>query len=427
MAKTLELPTASPGSTATVSADVERVLGRMRELDVKFGEMWFTELGGRPWRIDIGAHQVNDRVFTDGVTLDGPSTGRPWKGLFTARADAACCFPDPVARVPTLAMFCDVRDADTGEAPLDPRLTLKRAIALLGARGVADAITVGAEVEFFLLEEGRPVAEELLWDFLRELAAALGRAGIPVDGFRYGPNPGQGRVQMRADDPVRIADQVQLYKYIVRAMARRDGRVASFLPCPLPVEAAASLPLHFALFRGGDNVFHDPKGWALTSDLCRGFAGGLLSHAPALLAFLGPTENSYRWLATRQAPTRLFLSRADPAAVCRVPARSSSPSSRRLKLRIADATANPYLVFAATIMAGLDGAANQIVPPLDGEPAAECLPRRLEESLEALERDSSFLRAGDVFGEELIRAWIEQRRRLSEHATDEAAEPDVLK
>lgn len=422
---TLERAIPSSISESPSPSAVERVLSRFGEQGVKFGELWFTELTGRPWRIDIGAHQVHARAFAEGVTLDGPSTGRPWKGLFTATPDPASCFLDPVARVPTLAMFCDVRDADTGEAPLDPRLALKRALAYMRSSGVADTMTVGAEGEFFLLDNGAPVAEEVLWDFVRELAVALGRAGIPVDGFRYGPNPGQGRVQMRADDPVRTSDQVQLYKNIVRTLARREGRAASFLPCPLPGEAAASLPLHQALFRDGKNVFHDESGWALTSSICRYYAGGLLAHAPALLAFCAPTKNSYRWLSTPQAPTVLALSRTNPAAVCRVPARSSSPASRRLKFRCADATGNPYLIFATTLMAGLDGVARRIEPPIDCNADPTGLPRRLDESLDALEDDNEFLRAGGVFDEELIGAWLKGRRTAA-RSINETAESEGL-
>jgi glutamine synthetase len=171
------------------------------------------------------------------------------------------------------------------------------------------------------------------------------------------------------------------------------------------------MPLHLSLWKGDANLFHDDEGWAMTSELFRWFAGGLLAHAPALLAFCAPTVNSYRRLGAPGAPTSLVLSRAKPEAACRVPARMVEPHTRRLKFRLCDATVNPYLAFAAVLMAGLDGVVRKLDPPVEDARAALFLPRSLDEALEALEADHGFLEEAGVFAPELIAAWISQRRQ----------------
>src|SRR5579883_773066 len=247
-----------------MTTNARQVLSQIEESGVRFAEWWFTDLCGKPWRMDVAASHMNEGVFREGITLDGPSTGRPWRGLFNLMPDARSCFPDPAARAATMAVFCDVRDAESADASLDSRSTLGRAERRLAECGVAEHLVLGAECEFFLLEDphGPPACEEAVWDFLRDLALALGRAGISVEGFRFGPSAGQGRVQMKQDAALKIADQVQLYQYVAKALARRDGKVATFVPKPLPGHGAASLPVHHSLWSAGRNLFHDDGGWA---------------------------------------------------------------------------------------------------------------------------------------------------------------------
>ncbi len=386
---------------------------RLKSEGTRFVELWFTDLSGKPWRVNLPASHVDEAAFAEGVTLDGPSTGRPWRGLFTLLPDPASCFSHPVAKTPTLAIFCDVRETESRSTAGDARGALRRAQQQLGRSGVADRLVVGAECEFFLLEEahGAAACEEEVWDFLRSLALGLEEAGIVVEGFRYGPASGQGRVQMRWDQSLKIADQVQLYQHVAKTIARRSGRVATFVPKPLPGFGAASMPVHHSLWIGDKNLFHKDDGWALTSDVCRWWAGGLLAHAPSLLAFCSPTVNSYRRLSVPGSPTALVLSRAKAEAACRIPARFIEPRARRLKFRLCDASVNPYLAFAAMLMAGLDGVMRKLDPPLEDARSPFFLPRSLDEALEALETDHAFLEEGGVFAPELISAWISQRRQ----------------
>lgn len=389
--------------------DAEAAIAKLREHNALFGELWFTELSGRPWRYDIAQHQVDEDCFERGVTLDGPVTGKPWKGLITTTPDPGSVFLDPVATAPTVALFCDVDD--TGAPGLDPRQVLKRAQRRLQETGVAQKFVIGAESEFFLLDgpHGPPVADEVVWDFLRGLALALTRTGIHVDGFRYGPNPGQGRVQMRNDEALRIADQTLFYRYIAKTLGRRLGVTVKFVPKPLPGDGYANFPTHHALWKDGRNIFHSDSGWNLTSEEARWYAGGLLEHAPALLALVSPTVNSFRRLDAPDAPTELNLSSVSPRSAVRIPARSPNPAARRVKFKLADTTSNPYLAFAAMLMAGLDGIARKIEPPIE-TPARKTLPRSLSDALDALKADEGFLLAGGVFTQPILDAWIADRR-----------------
>jgi glutamine synthetase len=205
-----------------------------------------------------------------------------------------------------------------------------------------------------------------------------------------------------------------LYKHVARSLAQKTGRTVTFLPKPLPGDAAAGMLVHHALWRDGENLFHDSEGWALASRTCRWYAGGLLRHAPALLAFCAPTTNSYRRLLPgSEAPTELVLSRNRGTAACRIPAGTTGPdpATRRIKFCCADGSSNPYLALAAMLMAGLDGIENRVEPPLDEEaPGAPArLPDSLEAALAALKEDAGFLKKCGVFTETLIQAWIEER------------------
>lgn len=398
-------------SAREADPQVQAAVAKLGEHGALFGELWFTELSGKPWRYDIAEHQVDEDCFERGVTLDGPVTGKPWKGLITTTPDPNSVFIDPVSNAPTVALFCDVDDA--GNPGMDPRQVLKRGQAYLKSTGVADAFVIGAESEFFLLDgpSGPPAPEEVVWDFVRSLALALTRTGFNVDGFRYGPNPGQGRVQMRNADAMRIADQTLFYRYIARTIARRHGLCVKFAPKPLPGDGFSNFPTHHALWKEGRNVFHSDSGWALTSDECRWYAGGLLAHAPALLALVAPTVGSYRRLESPGASTGLFLSRTAEKAACRIPARSTSAAARRLKFKLADTSSNPYLAFAAMLMAGLDGIENKLEPPVEAETKNDArLPRSLSEALDALRADRGFLTKGGVFTDVLLEAWTADRR-----------------
>lgn len=400
----MEQTTAAPETKTPVEArtqSIRRLREEARSRGLSIVELWATDIAGRPRRLCITADMLDDRFFSAGITLDGPSTAKVWDGLITMVPDPDSFFADPVSQAPVLSLFCDLH------GPWSGRQALRRAQEEL-LRSTGAVCQLGAEGEFFLLDESGAAARETsVWPVLRALALALGDAGIQVDGFRYGPAQGQGRVQMRADSPLRIADQMVYYRYLIRLVCERYGLRPSFLPHPLPGDDSSYMPMHLSLWKDGQNLFHDADGWSLTSAVCRQFAGGLLKHAPALLAFCAPTSNSYRRLIPGAAPVDLCLGTGRLSA-CRVPARSPSPSARRLKFRLADGTANPYLAFAAVLLAGLDGIDAKLEPPTDERPSqAARVPHSLEEALDALKHDSGFL--SRAFPEGLVQAWMDDR------------------
>lgn len=390
----------------------EAVAALLRERGLRFAEFWFTDLGGRPWRIAMAAGAVNEGLFTSGLPLDGQPVGGSWDGVMLLQPRLDALYPDPAASAPTLAMFCDVLDPDTRDPlALEPRHVLARAVKEAERRLDAE-MTLGIEPEFMLLDpRGRPLAEAPAREFLRELAVALADAGIQIDWFRTGPATGQGRVQMRAGSPLLMADRVMLYRHVAASLARSKGLIASFLPRPVAGEGAPGMPMHLAAWKDGRNLFHDDGGWALTSRLCRSFAGGILTHLPALLALCAPSTNSYRRLIPGvSGPTEGLLSTTRRAAACRIPARNNAPGARRVKFCAPDATANPYLAIAAVLLAGLDGIDRDVEAPYDGHrPLSARIPHCLEAALDALEADKAFLGRGAVFTDALIEAWAKDR------------------
>jgi glutamine synthetase len=395
------------------SRAVREAVERAHRPDLRFVDLWFTDLAGRACRIAMRADLLDDRLFSSGIVLDGRTVEAAWQGLILLLPDPTAAYVDPVASAPTLAIMCDVAFAPSREShPSDPRRALRRAQEHVRRSGAMAVL--GAEVEFFLLEAGVPAAEDAVWELLRAMAMALAQAGIPVDWFRTGPGAGQGRVQMRAAPALRTADEVMLYKHVARSLAQKSGRTVTFLPKPLPGDAAAGMLVHHALWKDGKNLFHDSKGWALTSRTCRWYAGGLLKHTPALLAFCASTTNSYRRLLPgSEVPTELVLSMNRGTAACRIPAGTTGPdpATRRIKYCCADGSSNPYLALAAMLMAGLDGIENRIEAPLDeSAPIAPArFPDSLEAALAALKDDTDFLKRGQVFTDALIQAWIEER------------------
>ena len=399
------------GSLAPPSAFAS-LEGLVASRGLRFAEFWFTDLAGRPWRITMPTQGVSESLFSDGLPLDGQPIGGSWDGLMLLLPRLDALYVDASARAPSLVMFCDVLDP-SARAPLvlEPRHVLARAVRLAQERLGGDLV-LGAEPEFILMEaDGRPSDESVVWDLLSELATALGDAGIQVDWFRTGPAGGQGRAQMRAGPPLHMADRVMLYRRLAVHLARRRGLTASFLPRPLAGGGTPGMPVHLALWRDGENRFHDPDGWSLTSPLCRAFAGGLLSHLPALIALCAPTTNSFRRLIPGVAgPANPVISTDDRTAVCRIPTRSPAPEARRVKFCAPDSTANPYLAFAAIILAGLSGVERKLEPPVDRDPPLGVrVPHCLESALDGLDADRAFLTESGVFADPLLDAWIADR------------------
>ena len=406
------LPQAADSPPA--SSDELRRLATSRGL--KFVQLWFTDLEGRPWRIMMPSDAASDELFSTGLPLDGQPIGGRWDGVMRLKPRSDGVYVDTTASVPSLVMFCDVLDPSGAEPlPLEPRHVLDLAARAAEER-LGGTLTIGVEPEFILLEaEGRPASEPVIWDFLARLALSLADAGIRVDWFRSGPASGQGRAQMRAGAPLQTADRVMLYRHLAANLARQRSLTASFLPRPVDGGGTPGMPIHVAAWRRGENLFHDARGWALTSALCRSFAGGVLAHLPALTALCAPTTNSYRRLIPGfSGPVNPVVSNVDREAACRIPSRTPSPGARRVKFCTPDATANPYLAIAGVILAGVDGIDRRVEPPVDGDrPAGLKMPHCLESALDALDADRRFLTSSGAFTDALLDAWI--RDRWSRH------------
>jgi len=263
-----------------------------------------------------------------------------------------------------------------------------------------------------------------LQDLRSQIVLKLIEAGIDVEVHHHEVGTaGQTEIDMRYGTLVKMADQVMMYKYVVKNVCAQNGFVATFMPKPLFMDNGSGMHTHQSLWKDGVPLFYDKAGYASISEMCRWYIGGLLKHAPSLLAFAAPTTNSYRRLVPGyEAPINLIYSKRNRSACVRIPMYFTDPKQKRLEFRTPDPSCNPYLSFAACLMAGLDGVINKIEPPapmdvdlyeLEGE-AKERIkqtPGSLEEVLDALDADRDFLMRGDVFTEDLIEAWLLLKRQ----------------
>lgn len=443
---------------------VEAVVGRLRAGDLRYVDFKVTDLHGRLRRITLPTSEVGARTFADGVPFDG-SSFPGFRGIeesdMVLMPDPATAFVDPFAGEDTLSLLCDIRDPEGGDYDRDPRGVARRAEAYLIASGVADTAYFGPELEFFLFDEVRfdlgpagasysVASKEAAWSsgasgatgltFLPKgayfasapedlcapvrsaIADALIAAGIPVERHHHEVGgPGQCEMNIRFDRLQGAADRVQTVKYLTRNVAHRHGMAATFMPKPVYAENGSGMHLHQSLFLDGENLFSDTDGYAGLSPLARSYLAGVLLHGPALVALTNPTTNSYRRLVPGyEAPIFLAFSRANRSAAIRVPA-GLKPVQTRIEFRTPDASANPYLAFAAVLLAGLDGVRRGLVPEELGLGPVERdiyhlakdeasrlrqVPSSLQESLRALEQDHAFLTADGVFSEDLVEAWI---------------------
>jgi len=262
-----------------------------------------------------------------------------------------------------------------------------------------------------------------LQDLRSKIMLAMIAAGIEVEVHHHEVGTaGQTEIDMRYNTLTRMGDQVMMYKYIVKNVCAKNGYTATFMPKPMFGDNGSGMHVHMSLWNGTNNLFFDKNGYALISDSARWYIGGLIKHAAALLGFAAPTTNSYRRLVPGyEAPINLIYSQRNRSAICRIPMYSTSPKAKRLEFRAPDPSANPYLTFAALLMAGLDGIKNKIEPPkpmdvdlYELEPSerkhVKNTPGSLQESLAALEADHAFLLDGGVFTQDLIDTWLTMKR-----------------
>ncbi len=448
--------------------DVQRLI---KQHEVRIVDLKFTDLPGLWQHFSISLEELNEGLFEDGIGFDGSSI-RGFQEIHESdmllKPDPSTAFVDTVCRVPTLSMICDVSDPILKQPySRDPRYVARKAENHLKGSGIANVCYFGPELEFFIFDSIRfeqnqhcgyyyvesaegewnsgrdegaygggnpgykprykegyfPVPpHDTLQDIRSEIVLALQEAGVRIEVHHHEvATAGQNEIDMRFAPLVRMADNVMLYKYFVKNVSRRHGKVATFMPKPLFADNASGMHCHQSLWKGDRNLFYDRNGYALTSDLCRWYIGGLLRHAPALMAFCAPTTNSYKRLVPGyEAPVNLAMSQRNRSAAARIPMYSESAAAKRVEFRCPDPSANPYLAFAAMLMAGLDGVQNKTDPgePLDKniydlppEVAKKVrqVPGSLDESLRALEKDNAFLRRGDVFTEDLISTWLEYK------------------
>lgn len=456
-------------ATGGVEVSPEEVIRRAREAGVQVVDVRFTDLPGQWQHFSLPVRELTEEVFVEGLGFDGSSI-RGFQAIHESDMvllpDPATAFVDPCLKVPTLVLICDVIDPVTGRNyTRDPRYVAKKAERYLVESGIATTSYWGPEAEFYIFNSVRfdqnaregyyhLDAEEGVWnsgrdggqpnlghrprhkegyfpvppvdklqDLRSRIVLAMEAAGIEVEVHHHEVGTaGQAEIDMRFKTLVRMADQVMMYKYIVKNVCYEHGYTATFMPKPLFGDNGSGMHVHQSLWKDGQNIFYAPEGYGLISETARFYIGGLIKHAPALLAFCAPTTNSYRRLVPGyEAPINLIYSQRNRSAICRIPVYSKSPKSKRIEFRAPDPSCNPYLAFAAMLMAGLDGIRNRIEPPApidkdlyELEPHerkfVKSTPGFLAEVLDALEQDHEFLTEGGVFTPDLIETYIAYKR-----------------
>ncbi len=429
----------------------------------------FTDLPGVWQHFSIPAEDLDESAFEDGLGFDGSSI----RGFQDIQESDMNLFPDPetayvdkMVADTTVAIICNVREPGTNaEYSRDPRYIARKAEAYLKSTGIADTSYWGPEAEFFIFDDvrfGQSANEgfyfvdsaEGIWnsgryeepnlgykirhkegyfpcppmdathDLRTEMLLALRDAGVDVEVHHHEVGTaGQAEIDLRYDSLLVMADKLMKYKYIIKNVANKHGKTVTFMPKPLFEDNGSGMHVHSSLWKGGKNLFFDPNGYAGLSDTAKYYIGGILKHAPALLAFCAPTTNSYRRLVPGyEAPINLVYSQRNRSAAVRIPAYLQSEKSKRIEFRCPDPSANGYLCLASILMAGLDGIQNKIDPgaPIDKNiydlPPEEAkgikgTPGDLNEALLALEADHDWLLKGDVFTPDVIKTWIEYKRK----------------
>jgi len=450
------------------------VLSLIADEGYEFIDLRFCDLPGQVQHFTVPTHQLTEESFEDGFGFDGSSI----RGFQDIQESDMLLIPDPSTAVDdvfrdrkTLILYCFVNDPITGTPyEKDPRYVAKKAEDYLISTGIADTSYWGPEAEFYIFddvrfgqdqnsgyyfvdsvegawnsgeyEEGgnlgyKPRYQEGYFpvpptdhfqDLRSEMTARLEDAGIEIEVQHHEVGTGgQAEIDMRYDTLLRTADNVTLYKYIVKNTAWEVGKTVTFMPKPIFEDNGSGMHTHQSLWKDGETLMFDEGGYAGLSDLARWYIGGLPKHAQAVLAFAAPTTNSYHRLVPGfEAPVNLVYSSRNRSAAIRIPQYSQAPAAKRIEFRCPDPAANPYLSFAAMLMAGLDGVQNRIEPhaPVDKDiydlPPAELkglpsVPSSLDEALDALEADHDFLLQGGVFTEDLIDAYLSYKR---EHEVD---------
>ena len=440
----------------------------VKEKEIKIIDLRFVDLPGLWQHFSVHFDELNEAVFEEGIGFDGSSI-RGFQKIQESDMllipDASSAFVDPFTTVPTLDIICNVKDPVTLQPySRDPRFIAQKSEKYLKSTGIGDAAYFGPEPEFFVLDDirfdqsqnqayyfldsnegfwnsGRDEKPNLgykprykegyfpvqpmdsLQDIRSEMMLTLIEMGVQIEVHHHEVSTaGQCEIDMRFDTLATMGDKLLKYKYVVKNVARKHNKTATFMPKPIFMDNGSGMHVHQSIWKGGKNVFYETGGYADLSKTAIYYIGGVLKHAPALLAFCAPTTNSYRRLVPGyEAPINLIYSQRNRSASVRIPAYSRSEKAKRLEVRFPDPSCNGYLCFAALLMAGLDGIQNKIVPPdpidkdlYDLEPeekaGVKSTPGSLEEVLNALEADHEFLLKGDVFTRDVLETWLEYKR-----------------
>lgn len=447
----------------TTAADI---LKRIKDEEIEWVDLRFTDPHGKWQHLSMCAGVMDEDALTDGLMFDGSSIAG-WKAInesdMILKPDLDAAYVDPFSATPMLILFCDVVEPSTGELyARDPRSTAKRAEAYLKQTGIGDTIYVGPEAEFFMFDDVRfengyntsyyriddielptntgraydagnlghrprakggyfPVAPvDSAVDIRAEMVSTMLEMGLPCDKHHHEVAAAQHELGLTFGTLVETADRMQVYKYVVHQVAHAYGKTATFMPKPIKEDNGSGMHTHMSIWAEGKPLFAG-NGYAGLSEMCLYYIGGVIKHAKALNAFTNPTTNSYKRLVPGyEAPVLLAYSSRNRSASCRIPY-GAGAKAKRVEFRFPDALANPYLAYAALLMAGLDGIQNRIHPGdamdknLYDLPPAELanVPTvcgSLREALDSLEADMDFLLKGDVFSRDQIEAYIELKR-----------------
>lgn len=446
----------------------QEVLALCREKDIKAVDIRFMDFLGIWQHFTIPVSQLDEDVFEAGLGFDGSSI-RGWQAInesdMILLPVPETAFIDPFTKLSTLAIIANIQDPITREDyTRDPRNVARKAVNYLKSTGVADTVYIGPEAEFFIFDDIRfdqtpneaffhidsiegqwnrgtdsrakgegpnlgyklrhkegyfpvPPADQMM-DIRNEMMQTMIDIGLNVECQHHEVGTaGQSEIDLKFDDLVRMGDALCMYKYVIKNVAARHGKTVTFMPKPIFSDNGSGMHTHISLWKDGNPIFAG-SGYAGLSDEALFAIGGILKHAPALLAFTNPTTNSYKRLVPGyEAPVNLAYSQRNRSASCRIPMYSPSPKAKRIEFRCPDPSCNPYLAFSALMMAALDGIQNKIHPgePLDKdiydlapEELAEVptTPGSLDDSLAALAKDHEFLLRGDVFTGDVINTWI---------------------
>lgn len=446
--------------------DAGTILKLIEEKEIEWVDLRFTDPKGKWQHLSMVSKVIDEDALTDGLMFDGSSIAG-WKAInesdMILKPDLDAAYIDPFSATPMLILFCDIVEPSNGELyARDPRSTAKRAESYLKSTGLGDTVYVGPEAEFFMFDDVRfensystsyyalddielptntgkeyeagnlahrprakggyfPVAPvDSATDIRAEMVSTMLEMGLPCDKHHHEVAAAQHELGLTFGTLVETADRMQIYKYVVHMVAQAYGKTATFMPKPIKSDNGSGMHTHMSIWNGSTPLFAG-NGYAGLSEMCLYYIGGVIKHAKALNAFTNPTTNSYKRLVPGyEAPVLLAYSSRNRSASCRIPY-GAGAKAKRVEFRFPDAMANPYLAYAALLMAGLDGIQNKIHPGeamdknLYDLPPAElaAVPTvcgSLREALDSLEADMDFLLKGDVFTKDQVEAYIELKR-----------------